>query len=138
MENFPFSSTAKIIKDPSHPSTRKAEGWIIGLVDAEICKYYSWWLSKRGCKVNLSAWRPHITIINGDKVPYRFTSLPKTIRFSYSSKMLTNGKHFWLPIQSTDIMNLRKEANCSGPPLHLTIGYLTHELPIWMQEYRVT
>lgn len=125
--------------DPINLTTKhdKQSSWKVTalcLVDGDIDKYYANFIKKRfNLELNRSLRKAHITVIN-DKVENKeqynqakqlFEG--KEIIFNYSPDLIrTNGVHWWLNVQCTDIEAIREVAGLTRIPyfqLHLTLGY---------------
>ena len=59
----------------------------------------------------------------------------KTILFDYSNEIVTNGEHFWLPVISEELFDIREEMGLVRKGefgLHLTLGRLTPNDKKWV------
>lgn len=100
-----------------------------------------WEIKQVGFKINKSAWGPHISIIRGEKPKnidlWRKYS-GKKIFFEYNPEFInTNGKHWWIRIDSKELEDIRvelgltpqhmftdyKDGQYKVSPMHLTIGF---------------
>lgn len=110
---------------------RKANDWILVVeTDPNIAKYYRWWVQKRfGLFLNHTAWKTHISILNGKKpVKDEYKEFWKKydknwITFEYSVNVEQHWKFWTLPVRSKQLESIRKELGFFDDyPLHITIG----------------
>jgi len=103
--------------------------WLILSCDPEIGEYYSWLLLKQHCvKLRRPGWKAHISVIRGEKV-VNSTAWGKyagrRVGFEYEPIVKTNGKHYWLSVESEDLLDVREFyglPRVTYPKLHLTLG----------------
>lgn len=72
----------------------------------------SWPVRQRGVKVSESAWKAHISVVRGEEPRNKQAWKKydgKRISFSYTPMVQTNGAHWWLPVSSPDLNQIRKE-----------------------------
>lgn len=103
------------------------------ITDCEIDKYYSWFLKKRfNVTLNQTLRGTHITFISDiieDVNIFKEAAKifnGKDITFSYDTNDIrSNGKYWWLKIQSPEADNIREAMGIGKPYFnyHLTLGY---------------
>jgi len=103
----------------------------------DVHQYYKWLIERRfGLKINKPLRPAHITIINDrvedwtlyQQAKNRFNGIE--IRASWSNEIRTNGKHWWLKVESEDALNIRIASGFSKVPFHsfhLSIGYVNDQ-----------
>lgn len=129
---YPHTSVGKIVYAP------EAKGicdktWVIVECDKSIIEYYSWFLQKKGVKLEFPMWGSHISVIRGEikdinNFPKWNYLNGKNITFNYGD-LVTNGNHWWLEVFSSDLEQFRTYLDLpSHPPsgFHLTIGKINH------------
>jgi len=137
----------KIVFDPENKTSKhiNQSSWKVTVIcksNDDIDKYYTWFLEKRfNLNINNSLRGPHITIINDKITDYEQYKKGKElfngkeITFQYDpNKIRTNGKHYWINIESSEACAIREICGFTYKPyfgLHLTIGlvddkYLAH------------
>lgn len=139
IEFDPENKTAKHIKQSSWKNV------VICSTDAEIDKYYSWFLQKRfNLELNRSLRKAHVTIVNDvveDKEAYEKTKQiwnGKKLVFDFDpSDIRTNGEHWWLKVKNEQVAEIRRSCGLNPDPyfnLHLTLGY-ANEKNLFHSEY---
>ena len=129
INSAPLSTAATVKYDPRNMRTRARKWYAIAHVDRQLVRYYQWWIWREfRIKITDSAWKPHATLIRGEKprkpLLWNLHEGHK-VQVSYSPKLLTNGNHWWLPACSTDLENIRTELGLRARPyvpFHITIG----------------
>lgn len=109
--------------------------WIILQCDSNIGKYYRNLYSLEYFykpKIQKPLWDAHITIVRNEctiNETFRNKYNQIAIKFEYETKIQTNGVHFWLPVYSVEIDQLRIELQLHKYtcPLHLSIGNIVNE-----------
>jgi len=116
---------------------KKQSSWKVNaicLIDGDIDMYYSWFLKKRfNLELNRPIRKAHITVIS-DKITdaTKYAQAKelfdgKTVVFTYDpSDIRTNGEHFWIIVNNTDIDTIRDVAGLERKAffgMHLTLGY---------------
>jgi hypothetical protein len=132
-------SSGKISFDPVHYTKKhNAQGsWkktAMITVNDDMAAYYSWYVQRRyGLKLNPPLRGTHVTFIN-DRItsPYLLDKYEmckdkyegKIIEFTYDTDVRTNAEHWWLKVNSNDMLYIRDEIGIGKPffGLHLTIG----------------
>lgn len=129
-----YTSTGVIRYDPRHTKTRHDDWWMIVECGRGLVLTYKWLLDRdgtkivpsdhlfdvdtrypviqRGVKVSESAWKAHISVVRGEKPrnPDAWRKYEgKRIKFQYSPMVQTNGAHYWLPVISDDLDDIRQE-----------------------------
>lgn len=118
-----------------YPKKYSNRAWAIVNCEIGIVEYYSFWLKKfYSVKLQKPKHGAHITCIREEQIKDEvYDELwtkhqDKTINFEYSNKIETNGEHFWLPVISEELLDIREEMGLVRKGefgLHLTIGRLT-------------
>lgn len=155
--------------DPRHKNTRNDSWWLILEVGHGLVKMNKWLLEKegtkvvssddafghtytrtwpvvkRGVKVSESAWKPHVSVVRGERPRNKRDWKKyngKKVWFKYSPLIIRGGPYYWLEVYSNELEFIRKELGLprlsSGfdfeyyekngvlikrkPMLHLTIG----------------
>ena len=127
-EEAPLSTLATLAYDPHNSRTKRRKHFLIARVDRSVVKYYQWWIWQRfRVKLTDSAWKPHCTVVRGERPRTNAWRAHKgeKITLQYSPAFWTNGKHWWLPVYSVDIQNIRRELGLRPLPyaaLHITVG----------------
>jgi hypothetical protein len=159
--------------DPKHRATKFKPWWLLLQCNDELTAYYrnwiekehpyeirskdwlekacltpnvnkSWPITQHGVKVTRSAWGSHISVVRGEKIPYKNLWKKyngKKIWFEYNPEYLnTNGKHWWIRAVSPQLEEIRQEMGLTPQPtyfdrrtkkikvnpFHLTIGHMLH------------
>ncbi len=135
--------------DPVSPTTRFDPWWLIIRCDDQLAALYqsfvykdarklitsqdaygigNWLFYIKNIKLTKSVWGSHISVIRGEEPPNKQfwkKYQGKEIEFSYIPMTQTNGCHYWLPVSSSNIDDIRLELGLPAQPLapfHLTIG----------------
>jgi len=118
-----------------YPKKYSNKAWAIVNCEIGIVDYYQWWLKKLyGIKLQTPKHGAHITCIREEEIADEVyddlwtKNQNKTILFKYANKIETNGEHFWLPVISEELLDIREEMGLVRKGefgLHLTIGRLT-------------
>lgn len=112
--------------------------WMILRCDQGIMEYYRWWIhnsfrdvwGRQIYKTSAPLAQSHISIVRGENPSDKGkriwdTFLNKTLKFSYSPDIRTNGKHWWLEVSCPDIYDIRESLGLRPVPklpLHLTVA----------------
>lgn len=103
--------------------------WLIGTIEGDLTEYYSWHIHKRtGLILQSPAWGAHISIVRGEEPVFKQHWKKyegREINFSYDPDVRTNGDHWWMRVNSLDMLDIRTELGLPRFPeltLHLTIG----------------
>ena len=104
--------------------------WLIIKCPHDLMEFYLYQIMKEGFSVSQPLAGSHISVVRNEKP---LEGLWKTcrglsIRFEYQPKVMTNGKHWWLPVRSEEILELRESLGLKREPrvrLHLTVGVET-------------
>jgi len=120
--------------DPRHSKTRQEDWWLVaecsrglvltykwllereGIKSVKASKFfqgdYNWQVTQKGIKVAESAWNAHISVVRGE-TPLNQNAWKKyqgeRIEFEYSPILQSNGAHWWLPVVSKDLDDIRSE-----------------------------
>lgn len=132
-------------KDYTKKHKRQSNWKKVAIVDikGDWCSYYSWFLEKRGLRLNVPLRRSHITFVNDrfnrisgntneDKeilwrdVKEKFQR--KSVKLSLELSPYSNGGHWWLrvhPNTRSELQNIREMLGLGKPNygFHMTIGY---------------
>lgn len=117
---YPYSSTGELKWNLTGPGT------VMLLCDPEIIRYYTWFLAKKGVRLEYPKFSSHISVLRDE--PYapglEGSSEGAFVTFSYGD-LVTNGKHWWLEVKSPALDAFRRrlglpEHRRSG--FHLTLG----------------
>jgi hypothetical protein len=129
-----YKSRGTIRYNPKHSNTRHDKWWMILECGRGLVLTYKWLLKKdgtkkissdlafkthnvfplvkRGIDVSESTWKSHISIVRGER-PTNVGAWNKyngvSINFEYSPIVQTNGAHYWLPVISDDLDEIRRE-----------------------------
>ena len=126
-----FDPVAK--KDPRGRMSRP--WWVIGTIEGDIVKYYSWFLQrKHGIRLQSPAWGPHISIVRGEETTLdiweqfkkKYDQMP--FKFVYKVSLRTNGDHWWMNVDCDFLTEFRLEMGYpeeSEYGFHLTLGMPT-------------
>jgi len=126
-----FEGSGRLKYDPSMDGMKVIEPfWLILECCGDISNYYAHMLYKwNGTKIHRPAWGTHISVIRNEKL--QNTNLWKLnngqkVKFLYDHVIQTNGNHYWLQVESPELMAIRKQYGLGLPyhPFHLTIGSL--------------
>jgi hypothetical protein len=110
---------------------QSSKWWVVLDCDPAIGKYYRhlYKLKYHYCKSLLRpAWKEHITVVRDEEPPKKHLwekYAGEEIGFEISHEIHTNGLHFWLPVQSGRLLDIREELGLTRNPsaaFHLTIG----------------
>ena len=112
--------------------------WLLLNSDESIIDYYTYWIKKHYWldKFQRPKHGSHISVIRGEIIEdglfYNHWKKyhGKKIEFQYSNEIHNNGEHFWLPVYSKELENIRLELGLTNVPVfnfHLTIGRLRDE-----------
>lgn len=125
-----------------YPKKYSNKAWSIVNCEIGIVEYYQFWLKKLyGIKLQTPKHGAHITCIREEQIEDDvYDTLwtkyqDKTILFEYSNEIVTNGEHFWLPVISEELFDIREEMGLVRKGefgLHLTIGRLTPNDKKWV------
>lgn len=95
-------------------SNMSNENWIVLQIDRDLARYYQYWLSKHGVQLAPSSWKPHISVVRGEKMDRRvFSDWMKAngnqITFEYHDEPKRNDRGFiWLDCWSKELNDLRQ------------------------------
>ena len=66
-----LKGTGILVYDPSRPGLKsKTDWWAVVNTDAEICRYYRWWVWRRYMiELQQPSWGAHVSVIRGGKPP---------------------------------------------------------------------
>lgn len=129
--------TGRLVYEPHRPDlrkTRKADKFMLVLeLKGDIAKYYAWWLKKHfHLEVQLPAWRPHVTVLDGriavreEKHHLWKKYQGELITFEYNVNIEQHWKFWTLPVRSERLNEIREELGFARTDkLHLTIGRMS-------------
>jgi len=123
---------AKLSYDPYRPGLRKERpgSLIVADLDFGIGEYYRWWVLKRfGLMLQPTAWKPHVTVLDGRKglspeaMKLWKKHQNKIIDLEYSVEVEQHWKFWVLPVRSKALNDIRSELGLeSSKNFHITIG----------------
>lgn len=147
-----FEVQGKIIFDPidktkKHELQSKWKKTAMITLECDIDAYYADFIKKRYNLILNPALRgPHVTVINDrvdtpellqayNEVKEKYNNT--IVNFKYYTDVRSDGNHWWLPVQSEEIVKIRNEANLgkSFYSSHLSIGRADHPLMKPHSEY---
>jgi hypothetical protein len=106
--------------------------WLVLHCCKETSSYYRHLVGRefRTEALNRPLWGPHISVVRGEKSTEDLRHLQgKIVEFSYHpEKIDTNGKHWWIPVTSPDLIKVRIGLGLLPSPeypFHWTIGVKT-------------
>lgn len=123
-----------VVYNPNRPNLKKirlANQWFLFVeVCYDFAAFYRWLIFKRyGLRLNATAWKPHITVLDGRKevkpeFRHNWKKYEKVkVEFNYSVNVQQHWKFWTLPVYSPKIIEIRKELGFfDNYPLHITIG----------------
>ena len=131
-----FTSSGIIITNPQSKSTALGQWWIIVDVCPELGRYYyemTKWANraKQDFQLQVPSWGYHVSVLRGETItaPEALNTYAKIngtpVEFSYKHEVLSNGRYYWVPIESVALLDLRETLGVPRNPqysLHLTIG----------------
>ena len=125
----------KIIFDPQPISGSKdmfKPFWVITTLEDDLRYYYAWFLKRRyRITVQRPAWGAHISVVRGEETTIEnweyFKNIynNKEIEFNHELVPKTNGNHWWLKIDCSELYELRTNMGYSKDAkwsFHLTLG----------------
>jgi hypothetical protein len=109
--------------------SKLSENWIVLRVCDDLVNYYQYWLNKRGVAISRSSWKPHLSVVRGEKMQKEiFTEwISKNgnkISFEYEDELLCNKEFIWLNCWSSELNKLREKLGLyrkKNDRFHLTI-----------------
>jgi hypothetical protein len=125
---YPHTSLGKVVYAPSAKGVCDPT-WVILECDKAIVEYYTWFLLKRGIRLEFPMWGSHLSVVRGELEEktqnanwgYRAGDL---VTFTYGD-LVTNGKHWWLEVHSLELEELRSRLGITPHPwagFHITLG----------------
>ena len=106
----------------SHPS------WMVLNCHPTIMTFYLNQIQREGFDVVEPLAGSHISVVRNERVPAKHIwkqNLGRTCLFEYIPRVETNGKHWWLPVRSTDLSDFRLSIGLKEQPrhpFHLTVA----------------
>lgn len=125
-----FKSYGKIVYNPV-AGKAKNQWWMIIETPKDILDYYHHWILKEeNIKLQKPLFGSHISVIRGEEPAEHKKDLwckydQEEIYFQYSNDIETDGQHWWLPITSKQLEEIRSELGFDKYPehgYHLTLG----------------
>ncbi len=147
-----FETEGIIIFDPidktkKHQAQSSWKKTAMIVLDCDIYSYYSWFINRRyNIILNPPLRGSHVTVIN-DRIDTEelIESYLKTkekydqtlVKFRYYPDVRSDGVHWWLPVQSDQMLAIREEAKLgkSFYSPHLSIGRADHPIMKPHSEY---
>lgn len=111
--------------------SKLSENWIVARVCNDLVGYYQYWLTKKGIPIVPSSWKPHISVVKGEKMSKQvFADWTKDkgewIRFDYDDELRMNRKGFvWINCWSKQLNELRQSLGLyikRDDRFHLTVA----------------
>ena len=90
------------------------ENWIVTRCCDDLVGYYRYWLTKKGVIITPPSWKPHISVVKGEKMSKQiFTDWTKSngawINFDYDDELRMNDRGFiWINCWSKELNDLRR------------------------------
>lgn len=117
---------ADVMKAP----TNLSDNWIILRGVDGIVNYYQYWLAKRGIAFTSSSWKPHVSVVRGEKMDRKlFDKWIKNngnkIIFEYNDDFRVNNEFIWINCFSKELNDLRRFLGLyvkKDDRFHLTLG----------------
>lgn len=127
-KTYPYEGKGRLIYGPSAKGVCDPT-WVILECDREIVEYYTWFLRKKGVKLEFPMWGSHVSVIRGEiknleDYEQWGEQAEEVISFQYGD-LVTNGTHWWLEAQSKELEHIRLNLQLPSRPssgFHLTIG----------------
>jgi len=115
--------------------------WVVVDCENDIGDYFrhlSYIGMNKTVMMNKPMWGYHITVVRNEVPHAAYQSYwgvtgGTTVEFEYQAKICNNGLHFWLPVYSSYLLDLRENLGLPRLPeydLHLTVGNLKN-LAFW-------
>lgn len=120
-----------LTKKQKRSETKFKNLYLMVYTKCDIASYYRWHVKQKfGLELNKPLRGNHVSIVAETYDPHKFDlirdKLPKVLVFQYDPKVLSNGKHWWLRVNSNDFVQVRRMLGLSDLPyfkFHLTIGH---------------
>ena len=111
----------------------RANWWLVARVDDGVIDYYADQVYRKfGVKLHSrTLWGAHVSVIRGVRpqanVKKWGAGEGKIAQIKYTHDIHTNGKHWWLNVESDDLVNVRAQFGFSTDKkrFHLTIGRIS-------------
>jgi len=123
-----YQCTGKIKGTSMAKFSKAKKPWMILECPRSIMNYMLHLSIKHGLHLTEPLAGLHISMVRGERVvdKRRWKALlGKQIEFRYAHRPRTNGKHWWLPIESEELYDIRESLGLKRLqrfPLHLTFG----------------
>lgn len=126
-----YNSTGRLKLNPEKEGLPVGAWWLIVECCTDLGRYYRAMLNRYhlgAFKVQKPAWDAHISVIRGEEPTNKalWDKLDGTaVEFSYEDRLLTNDRHYWLPVRCDTVLDLREELGLPRNPtldLHLTVA----------------
>lgn len=127
-------TTGRLMYDPVRPGIRKQSRntpwWLVAEVDPGVADFYRWLLKRyKGLVLDHTAWRPHVTILDGrEEVASEFRHLWKKreglyVPLEYNVDVEKVWKFWTLPVRCEAFGDIREELGFKREyPFHITFG----------------
>ena len=111
--------------------SKLSENWIVLRCCNDLAGYYQYWLAKKGIVIVPSSWKPHISVVKGEKMSKQiFTDWMKTngewVNFNYDDDLRMNDRGFvWVNCWSKELNDLRRSLGLyvkRDDRFHLTVA----------------
>lgn len=65
-----YKSYGKLVYEADIMQTpnKLSENWIVLRCDDNLVNYQQYWLNKKGVAITVSSWKPHLSVIRGEKM----------------------------------------------------------------------
>lgn len=112
-----YKSYGKLVYEADAIKTAPAklsENWIVLQCCNDLVGYYRYWLAKKGLAIVAPSWKPHISVVKGEKMSKQiFADWVKTngawMNFEYDDDLRVNDRGFiWVNCWSKELNNLRR------------------------------
>jgi hypothetical protein len=128
MQVYPHTGIGKVVYAPSVKGVCDPT-WVILECEKSIVDYYTWFLAKKGVKLEFPMWGSHLSVVRGEiqdiesceNWGYRGNEV---VTFQYGD-LVTNGKHWWLEAVSPELDEIRRVLGLAPHPksgFHVTLG----------------
>jgi hypothetical protein len=118
-------------RNPVKAGLPVGDWWLIVECCTDLGRYYKEMLNRfnrGGFATQKPAWGAHISVIRGEEPTDKAlwdTLDGKEVKFTYEDRLLTNDRHYWLPVQCEAVLDLRENLGLPREPkfdLHLTVA----------------
>ena len=113
--------------------SKLSDNWIVLRCCNDLVSYYQYWLTKKGLPIVPSSWKPHISVVKGEKMSKEiYTDWTKSkgpwVNFDYDDDLRMNDRGFiWVNCWSKGLNDLRRSLGLylkKDDRFHLTVAKL--------------